>query len=257
MTAPPHVCTYTATKFDASGMYVSSASSDSLRYVLPAGMTAPDGASAESMRAQAQASMGLPDAHRARVVLTNVTCQPLHASPATTTGGAPASSSSSAASSSSSLAVASSSSSLAVASPAIAPPAVAPVAVAPPAVAPSAAAPTAVAPSLAADAARLTGVMQRNMSTSCAPQWDVGDATQMQHYTCHYRGPVRDAEGRTRTVRLTRLTGRLASCDGSVADREQTHEDIISVVAHRLGGAEGGVQRDAITCDVMTMPMST
>ena len=227
---PPHVCTYKASEYDVTrGVY---GAGTSHQYVLPAGMTLPDSAAHDAMRESARKAMGVDDSGRSRIGLSEISCaarvvepQPLH-------GSSPSASAEEAA--------------------APLPPPPSSTSAPPP--------PPSSSSSPDADpqhAARLTDVMRRNMSSSCAPHWDVADATQMQHYTCHYRGPVRDAEGRTRTVRLTRLTGRLASCDGSQSDRDQTHEDIISVVAHRLGGEAAGVNRAAITCDVMTMPMTT
>ena len=100
-------------------------------------------------------------------------------------------------------------------------------------------------------------VVKRNMASSCAPNWDVSDATQLQAYRCHYRGPIVDEHGHERHVRLDRLTGRLATCDATEEDRNKTHEDIINIVHRRLGGDAHKVDRSHITCDVFTSPLST
>lgn len=101
------------------------------------------------------------------------------------------------------------------------------------------------------DSLELQQVLRKKMARSCAPSYDVSDASLLNKFTCHYKGPYIDDDGRNTTTRMQR-SGRLMSCDASEEDRRKTLDDMINICHYSLGGSERNIDRSEIFVDVLT-----
>ncbi len=101
----------------------------------------------------------------------------------------------------------------------------------------------------------LKHVLDKNMSRSCGPTWDVSDANQLLMAECEYRGRYKNADGSARNTRMKHKF-RLHTCDRNDEDYATTNDDVINISHFKFGGDEKLVTKSGIICDFHSMPHS-
>lgn len=98
-------------------------------------------------------------------------------------------------------------------------------------------------------------MMQRKMTSSCAPHYDLNRVTSYNHYSCNYLGTGIDESGRTVRNPMKTWKGMIASCDNSIEISQNTEEDIKKVVFERAGGDESKMNIDEFICNIYSIPI--
>ena len=98
-------------------------------------------------------------------------------------------------------------------------------------------------------------IMQRKMTSSCAPYYDLNIVTSYNHYSCSYIGTGIDESGRTVRNPMKVWKGMIASCDNSIEISQETEEDIKKIVFERAGGDDFKMDINEFICNIYGAPV--
>ena len=95
----------------------------------------------------------------------------------------------------------------------------------------------------------LRDLLRHNMTSTCAPTYDVSDADKVK-WRCLYQGPLLDENGTFRNARVVK-EGFIYACDASQEESLQSQNDVIDLMDYKLGSKERKVDKTQIYCDFL------